>query len=171
MDIRRTTIDIFQKNRSKKSEYFNEDYFLTYLIATPQQNHKIGHIHNSFDGNRRHNSFLDDIQLEFAICFSFKDKDKNYSLEKFISRIEELTNNKRATNSALNYRLNQKYGWHRLVIINLVFLIILFQGFKRNIILGVFLGTLVLGINLLSIFIYQKEKTYYQKLKRIVDLK
>ncbi len=170
MDIRERILKIFQQNRKNPNDVFNEDYFLTYLIPNPSQNHNLKFIHNSFKGNNRHNNFLNDIQIEFGICFSFKDKDKNYKLEEFIERVNNLILNKKASRAALNYRLKHIFHSGRFITQNLVILLFISFLWTINITTKIIAVLIFLTFNLGAIYFYQKEKKYLNKLKeRIIN--
>jgi hypothetical protein len=72
-------------------------------------------VYNSFKGLRRYNAFLNDIQLEFGICFSGADFDANYSLPRFVARIAELQASRRSSLNSLRTARKRGFGWHTWV--------------------------------------------------------
>jgi hypothetical protein len=118
---RTKVIELFEKHRAAPGAPYDEEHFLDFLLVTPK---KARAIYDSFSGLRRYNAFVDDVQLEFAICFSLKDRESNYSLPKFVDRVIELEKSRRGSLASLKNQARAGAGWHVVVIANLVVLIV-----------------------------------------------
>lgn len=84
---RNRILALFEKHRATPNAQYDDDHFLDFLLASPKQKRAV---YNSFRGLRRFNAFLDEVQNEFAVCFSIEDRDANYPIDKFVNRIQEL---------------------------------------------------------------------------------
>lgn len=171
MDIQERILKIFNQNRKNPNDEFIEDYFLTYLIPNPSQNHNLGFINNSFKGNNRHHNFLEDIQIEFGICFSNKDKDRNYKLEEFIERVTNLLSNKKASKAALTFRFKHMFHSSSFIYQNIVLLLFALLLWKINVFFKIIAVLIILIFNLGAIYFYQKERKYLTKLKEKILVK
>lgn len=86
-NARKKIIELFEKHRATPGAPCDEAHFLDFLLAKPKSKRAV---YNSFGGPRRFNAFVDDVQYEFAVCLSMKDRNENYPLAKFVSRVLEL---------------------------------------------------------------------------------
>src|SRR5262245_55741092 len=91
---RQRVIALFEKHRAVPGAPYDEAHFIDYLLADPK---KKGAVHDSFRGLRRYNAFIDEMQYEFAICFSQNDFYANYALHKFVDRVTELEKSRRGS--------------------------------------------------------------------------
>jgi hypothetical protein len=105
MDLRQRVLELFEAHRQAPGTPYDESHFLDFLLAKPR---KRGAVRNSFLGLRRFNAFINQLQLEFAICFSSKDRDTNFSLDRFIERVVELRSNPRSSLASLRGPLRGK---------------------------------------------------------------
>jgi hypothetical protein len=117
---RRQIVELFEKHRATPGASYDEHHFLDFLLAEPK---KSGALYNSFRGLRRFNAFMDDVQFEFAVCFSLKDRDANYSLPKFVERVIELQKSSRGSLMSVKNQIDAGPGWMVWVVANLVLLI------------------------------------------------
>jgi len=159
---REIIIGIFEKHREVKYSSFDEEHFLDYLMAKPSGK---GAIHNSFCGLRRFNKFWNEIQLTFGICFSLKDRDKNYSLDDFVKRIEQLKNNPKSSRAALKYQMKFGFEWNIFISVNSIlgaFIVWLFEFFPITALLT---GVLFV-FNFKLIKLHLTEKKYLKKLEQ-----
>src|SRR5262245_36245708 len=78
-------LTLFEQHRARPGTPYDESHFLDFLLPDPQRKHAV---HGSFRGLRRYNAFIDDVQLEFAICFSLKDRETDFSVDRFVARVE-----------------------------------------------------------------------------------
>ena len=159
---REIIIEIFEKHREVKCSSFDEEHFFDYLVAKPTGK---GAIRNSFGGLRRFNKFWNEIQLTFGICFSLKDRDKNYSLDDFVKRIEQLINNPKASRAALKYQMKFGFEWNIFISINFIlgaFIVWLFEFF---LVTALITGVLFV-FNFKLIKFHLSEKNYLKKLEQ-----
>lgn len=106
-------IELFEKHRATPGAPYDDAHFLDFLLANPRAR---GVLHNSFGGLRRFNAFVDEVQYEFAVCLSMKDRDANYSLDKFVSRILELQRTRRGSLKSLNNQEKAGAGWQVMMV-------------------------------------------------------
>src|SRR5690554_6224997 len=113
-----TVLELFEKHRKMPGEEFDPDYFFDFLMSKPKGK---GAFRNSFLGLRRFNAFWDEVQLEFGVCFSVKDRESDYSLNRFCERIEELQNSNRSSKASLRNRAKYGFEWNVFVFGNAIF--------------------------------------------------
>ncbi len=156
-------IELFEKHRKKPGADFDDSHFFDYLICKPKN---IGAFRDSFSGLWRFNRLWDDLQLEFGICFSLKDREKNYSLSDFCSRIEQLKESKRSSISSLINREKVEFEWNLFISANIL---VLSVATLLTIVSSVFVSAsawlLVAFLNYVFISIHISEKKYVKKLK------
>ena len=104
--IRDEVLNCFEKNRQEPGLPFEEDHFIDYLVVKPRFTKK------------RFFKFWEQVQLEQGICFSFKDREKNYSLDAFIERIKELQENPKSSKAALRYQMKYRFEWTISIFMN-----------------------------------------------------
>lgn len=114
--IRQDVLKRFEENRRDKGSPFNEQSFIDWLVPESKQT---GGIHNSFEGKRRFYSFWHQVQLDHGVCFSLKDQEKAYTLDGFVSRIEELKLNPKRSKAALRHQMKYGFEWNISVSMNL----------------------------------------------------
>lgn len=112
-----TVLELFEKHRKVSGAEFDKEYFFDFLMKGPKGK---GAFRNSFSGLRRFNAFWDEVQLEFGVCFSIKDRDSDYSLNDFCARIEELQKSKRSSKASLRNRAKYGFEWNIFVFCNVV---------------------------------------------------
>lgn len=113
---RERILAMFEKHRAAPGAPYDESHFLDFLLAKPK---KKGSLYGSFRGLRRFNAFLDEVQYEFAICFSIKDREANYSLEKFVARVDALERSPRSSLASLKNQMQGHSGLNIVVIVNM----------------------------------------------------
>lgn len=97
-------IELFERHRETPGAPYDENRFLDYFLAEPRQ------LHNSFRGLRRFNAFIEEVQLEFAVCFSLKDWESNYSVKQFAARVAKLQQSPRGSLQSLRNQSNTGSG-------------------------------------------------------------
>ena len=117
---RSKVIQLFEKHRAIPGAPYDEDHFLDFLLANPE---KTRAVYDSFRGLKRFNAFIDDVQYEFAICFSLKDREANYALTQFVDRVIELQRSRRGSLASLKNQAGAGSGWRVLIIANFALLI------------------------------------------------
>jgi hypothetical protein len=114
-------VALFEKHRIKPGTPYDEDHFLDFLLHEPKKKRAV---YNRFRGLRRFNAFIDEVQYEFAVCFSLKDHDANYSLDKFVDRVKELETSHRSSLASLSNQIQAGPGWNFVVIVNFILLVV-----------------------------------------------
>jgi hypothetical protein len=109
-------LELFERHRATPGAPYDPARFLDHLLAEPR---KPRAVHDSFRGKWRFHAFLDDVQMEFAVCFNNKDRDSDPSLERFVARLEELRASRRSTLASLRYQQALPFGWAPVVVVNL----------------------------------------------------
>jgi len=151
---------LFEKHRATPGTPYDESHFLDFLVAKPKGK---GALYNSFRGLRRFNAFLDEVQYEFAICFSIKDCAANYSLEKFVARVDALERSPRSSLASLRNQMHGHSGLNIVVFVNLFLLGPAIGARKYPWALGCALGIIVL-VNLAFFRFHHRERTYKARL-------
>lgn len=113
-----TILALFERHRAVPHSPFEEAHFLDYLLASPKGKRAV---YNSFSGLRRFNRFIDDVQMHFAICFSLRDREANYSLDAFIRRVRELKASHRSSLASLKNQDRAGFGWGAILVLNFLF--------------------------------------------------
>ena len=103
-------VELFEKHRATPGAPYEGDHFLDFLLAEPKGKRAV---YNSFRGLRRFNAFLDEVQYEFAVCFSLEDRETSYPLEKFVARVLELQESHRGSLKSLDHQARAGAGWQR----------------------------------------------------------
>ena len=106
--------------------------------------------------------------MHFAICFSKKDRETNFSLEEFTQRVIKLKSSKRASLASLKNQMAQPFEINIFLILNLigVFPIVFLWEYRGVVLL---LISLLLAINLKLAYFYMKESKYLKSLKSRID--
>jgi len=157
--IRDKVLELFEQHRETPGAPYDESHFLDFLLVNPRQKNAMTH---SFRGLRRLNAFRDQIQNEFMIFFSSKDRDTNYSLERFVARIAELQNNPAASLASMRRPMQGRV--EGIVVFGpLAFFLPAFI-LRDYIVLAILLFTC--GIGLLGFFLrfYRRERLNLQQL-------
>ena len=162
---RNRILELFEKHRATPSAQYDEDHFLDFLLASPKQKRAV---YNSFRGLRRFNAFLDDVQYEFAVCFSMEDRDANYSFDKFINRAQELRKNRRGSLKSLNNQFRAGAGWRVLVVTDFIFLIVA-VWLKNSLWAMSVVVALATVFNLWFILFARKAKVYLVRLRDRIE--
>ena len=162
---RNRILELFEKHRATPNAQYDDDHFLDFLLASPKQKRAV---YNSFRGLRRFNSFLDEVQNEFALCFSSEDRDANYPIDKFVNRIQELQKSQRGSLKSLNNQLMAGAGWQVLMVAVFIFFIVAiwFQNSLSALSLVVTLATV---FNLWFILFARRAKAYLVRLKDRIE--
>ncbi len=165
VNTRNRILELFEMHRATPSAQYNKDHFLDFLLASPKQKRAV---YNSFRGLRRFNAFLDDVQYEFAICFSMEDRDANYPLDKFINRVQELQKNRRGSLKSLNNQFRAGAGWQVLVVADFFFLLVA-VWLNNNLWAMSVVVTLATVINLWFILFARRATMYLVRLRDRIE--
>ena len=161
---RNRVLVLFDEYRQSPLAPFDESHFLDYLVNPPKSP---GGFRNSFSALRRYNKFLDAIQLEFSIYFSVKDRDTNFSVEKLISRIEQLRRTPNASAQSLSNAMEHSDS-PIFVFGNLIAVAILFAVSGIPSVFYVLLAA-VLVPNVLGARFVARSRRYQQKLLKSIS--
>jgi hypothetical protein len=162
---RAKVLELFEKHRAAPGAPFEEQRFLEFLIADPK---KPRAVYDSFRGLRRFNAFINDVQLELAVCFSQKDREANHSLTKFVERVAELQASRRGSLTSLKNQVRAGPGWRSLVVGNIV-LFALTAGLWRYGWPAVIVVLLAVVMNGAFLRFAHSERTYFERLRARID--
>jgi hypothetical protein len=158
-------LELFEKHRVTPGAQYDDDHFLDFLLESPKQKRVV---YNSFRGLRRFNAFLDEVQYEFAVCFSMKDRDANYPVDKFVNRVQELQKSRRSSLKSLNNQFKAGAGWQVLVVAD--FIIFIVAVWLQNSLWAMFLVVaLAIVINLWFILFAKRSKVYLVRLRDRIE--
>lgn len=157
---REKILELFEKHRAAPGSSFDESNFLDYLLSNPTSKRAV---YNSFRGLRRFNSFLEEVQSEFSICFSLKDREANYALSKFIERVAELREEPNSSLASLRNQIKAGPGWHVLYLLNFILILLLVWLSKFPWIFGPLILCVVL-LNLWFLRFAFRERVYHLRL-------
>lgn len=158
--IRDEVLALFEKHRKTPGAPFDDEHFLDYLLKVPNQTRAV---YNSFSGLRRFNAFIDEVQLHFSVYFSVEDRDANYSLSKFIQRVEFLQTSRRSSLASLRNQLKRGFGWNVVVVLNFLVLVGL-GAFHRNLVVAAFFVALAVLVNGGFLWSYLSDRSYNRQL-------
>jgi hypothetical protein len=153
-------LELFEKHRATPGTPYDEAHFLDYLLPQPKRKRAV---HNSFRGLRRYNAFINDVQYEFAVCFSINDYEANYPLSKFVGRVIELQGSRRGSLASLKHQMRVGPGLQVLVILDLL-LIVAAVYLKNNVWALLPLAVVALFVNAWFIRFALRAKAYHRKL-------
>ena len=151
---------IFEKHRKKPGAPFEDENFLDYLLEAPKQKRAV---YDSFSGLRRFNAFVDEAQLHFSIYFSLEDRDANYSLSKFVERVEFLQGSRRSSIASLRNQQKRGFGWSTIVVLNFFLVLGLVFARSNSVVLTVLLA-MVVAINVGSLTLFLRDRAYNKQL-------
>ena len=153
-------LEIFERHRASPGSPFPEEGFLNYLLAEPKGREAV---RNSFPGLRRFNAFVEAVQLEFGVCFSLKDLEANYSLPRFVERVEDLERSPRGSLASLENQSRAGPGWSILVAGNFILAVLAIWLRASAVGLGVVL-LVAIAANLAFLELHRRAKAYRAKL-------
>jgi hypothetical protein len=162
---RQRVLEAFEKHRAQPGAPFDELHFLDFLMPAPKT---VGAIHNSFSGLRRFNRFIDDIQYEYAVCFSLADRETDHSLEKFVERINALQKSRQGSLKALKNQERAAAGWNVIVIAGLV-LLCAACAFRRNSLVAVVLVALTIAVTVAFSMFAHRAAAYLRLLRSRIE--
>lgn len=160
LTVRDEVLAMFEKRRKTPGAPFDSEHFLDYLLEAPKQTRAV---YNSFLGLRRFNAFIDEVQLHFSIYFSVGDREANYSLSKFVERVEFLQTSRRSSLASLRNQLKRGFGWNVAVVLNFLLLVSL-AAFHRNLIAVIMLFALAVLVNGGLLRFYLSDRAYKKRL-------
>ena len=165
---REVVLSIFNRHRAMPGAPFDESHFTDYLLANPKGENPI---HNSFRGLRRYNRFIKEVQLHFGICFSLKDFESTYSLQKFLDRIEDLKRSPRGSMASFRNQEKAGFGWGVVFVGNGIGLAVLVPAFAVSLVLGSVFAAFLLTANAAVLWFHFRWRTYQQRLLALLQKK
>jgi hypothetical protein len=118
---REKVVALFERHRATPGAPYEADHFLDFLLAKPRRKRAV---YNSFRGLRRFNAFIDEVQLEFGICFSLKDREANYSLDRFVERVVTLERSRRSSLASLGNQMKAGPGRTAMFVAGFALLVV-----------------------------------------------
>jgi hypothetical protein len=94
---------------------------------------------------------------------ALKDRDRNYSLNEFVARIEELKKNPKSSKAALRHQMKFGFEWNIFVFMNLILFSILIITLKWLPAAAIILSIATFA-NYKYLTFYFREKRYKEKL-------
>ena len=159
--IRTAVLQLFETHRVTPGAPYDKSHFLDFLLAKPEQK---GAVYNSFRGALRFGNFLEDVKLALGICFSLKDRDANYSLDRFVARAAELQRSRRGSLKSLENQVRSGPGWNFLILVDALLLSI--GAFvKSNAIAFALLIVTAVVVNVGFLFFAWRSRAYLNKLR------
>lgn len=159
-DTRQRVLDLFEAHREKPGAPYEERHFLDFLLAEPRQNRAV---YNSFKGLRRFNAFLDQLQYEFAVFFSSKDRDANYSLDRFVKRVAELRS--KPASSLASLRGPMKGQVEGIVVVGPLLFWLPAVALRNHGAIALALSACGMALLVFFLLIYRRERRYLARLQ------
>jgi hypothetical protein len=117
---RERILALFEAHRETPGAKYDESRFLDFLLAEPARNRAV---YESRAGLRRFNDFVDQLQLEYSIHLSQKDRDAHYPAEAFVARVLELRETPRASLASFQQHARVEVNWIAIAITNALVLL------------------------------------------------
>lgn len=160
MSERDRILAVFEARRETPGTPYDAGNFLDYLRDQPKGTRAV---YDSFAGLRRFNAFIDQVQMEFSVCLSVKDREAHYSLDRFVARIAELRNSPRSSLASLRQRMKSGIEWNIIVVSNLCLAIPAIALRHAPVVLAAILAAAV-ALNSFWFWFYRREKRYAARL-------
>jgi hypothetical protein len=161
--IRKAVLELFERHRAVRGAPFEDETFLCYLLPKPN------FPSNSFAGLRRFNRFIDAVQLKYSVCFSLKDREANYSLDRFVSRIVDLRRSKRSSLASLRNQERHGFGWQVVVVFNFLAALLCIFAFRHMPSAGWLLLMLIAVANAFVTRFYFQQRKYMKHLRNQIE--
>tara|TARA_R110000765_G_scaffold179954_1_gene285771 strand:+ start:1100 stop:1606 length:507 start_codon:yes stop_codon:yes gene_type:complete len=164
-EIKSKILEVFESERNSPGLDFEESRFMDFLTSPPKKNLK-----NSFRGARKYYRFMDSIEYEFGICFSYADLDKTYSVNKLTKKVIARIKKKKGNNMVLKRR-KEENGKEKYYL-EIVLLLILAGQFYwlgigwTTILTSIFFGMIIYWIVSSKIYSLKQSKRMTERLKK-----
>jgi hypothetical protein len=158
-DTREGVLALFEAHREKPGAPYEESHFLDFLLAEPRQRRAV---YDSFKSLRRFNAFLGELQWEFAIFLSGRDRDANYSLSRFVERVDELR--VRPISSLASLRGPMKGKVEGIVLVGLLLFWLPAVALRDHIVIASALFACGTALLVFFLLIYRRERSYLTRL-------
>lgn len=159
-EIKEKVLGIFHQHRQNPSLPFEEEYFLDFLLA---KKIKQGSIRNSFRGLAKYNRFMESLQMEYSICLKVEDKQKNYSLDELVEKVEERLAHPKSSQAAMRYLLRRPFEWKLFLFLNAFLITVASLSYRLPFLFMLILMLLIL-VNGILINIHFREKRFAKNL-------
>jgi hypothetical protein len=148
---------IFEKHRATPGAPFELEHFIDYLV--PVDPNRLRSIRNSFRGLKRFNAFIDELQLELNVFLSIRDREANYSLPKFVLRMEELMASKRSSLASLRNHKRRSFEWHAVFLFNLIVAAACTVAFRAwpPLVVVPLVGAIVINWWFVKVYLYERR--------------
>ncbi|MGH8029220.1 MAG: hypothetical protein ACREO3_04705 [Arenimonas sp.] len=164
--LRALVVELFERHRQRPGTPFVESDFLAHLLAAPGPGRAL---RDSFAGLRRMHAFLDAAQLEFAVCYSIKDRERDYTLDGFVQRTTQLMATRKASLASLRNQDERGFGGQALVVANVLLFPLVAVAHRDPVALGVVV-VLVVAVNAGFGWLYLRYRRYQAALRRRLQL-
>lgn len=162
VEIKDRILKVFNRKRERPDSSFEELYFLEYLTFPPKDK---GKIKNSFIGVRRFYRFMDNLELEFGICFTLSDLDNpNYSIDELTEKVKERIGKRKGNLIIIKQRISDKENYY-LEFLLLLILTVVFVNFKIHwisVILTVLIGVFFYWVTWSKMLNKKHDKRLYR---------
>ena len=164
-EIKSRILEVFESERNSPGLDFEGSRFMDFLTSPPKKNLK-----NSFRGARKYFRFMDSIEYEFGICFSYADLDKTYSVNKLTKKVIARIKKKKGNNMILKRR-KEENGKEKYYL-EIVLLLILAGQFYwlgigwTTILTSIFFGMIIYWIVSSKIYSLKQSKRMTERLKK-----
>jgi|GEM_PF-1440829 len=117
---RKRVVALFEKHRATAGVPYDEHRFKDFILGEPKGRPAV---FEGFHALRRLNAFMDDVQYEFAICFSRSDRRANDSLQNFVERVIELGSSRGRSRGSWANPFWVGIDWALALLANIVLLV------------------------------------------------
>jgi hypothetical protein len=159
---RERVLVIFEAHRETPGAPFDDAHFLDFLLAAPDKKRAV---YESVAGMKRLDAFLDQIQLEYAICFSHAERGANYPLDAFVAKVMALVEAPRTSLASFHALAMPKFDWPVAGVGNIVILLLVLAQLDRLWVVEI-LVALGLALNGLWLWSRRRYAKYRQRLHR-----
>ena len=162
---RNRIVALFEKHRATPGAPYDEHHFTEFLQAEPKGRRGVL---EGFHALRRFNAFIDDVQYEFAICFSVHDRQANDSLQKFVERVIELGGSPHRSRGSWKNQLTTGAEWAATVLADIVLLVAAVWLRDHEWALGA-LGCLAVLVNAWFVRFAWRATVYFRRLQSRIE--
>ena len=112
---RERILTIFETHRMTPGAPFDASHFLDFLIDEPARKRAV---YDTVAGLKRVESFLNQIQLEYAIHLPKRERDANYPLDTLVTRVMELRDTPRTSLASFRTEPGPGVNWTLIALSN-----------------------------------------------------
>jgi hypothetical protein len=164
--VRKRVMALFEKHRAVPGAPCDEQCFMDFLLARSTERRTV---FEGFRAARRLNAFIDDVQYEFAICFSPSDRRANDSLQEFIERLIRLDGSRSRSRRSWKNQLLAGTEWACALLANLVLLVAAVSLRNQEWALGA-LGCAALFVNAWFVRVAWRTSAYFRRLQWRIEV-